>query len=47
MKETVANCIAYLEWRMSVRDRASNYVVMAEGYFLAVIRLIESCLSQA
>lgn len=46
MKETAANCIAYLEWRMSVHDRAPNYVVMAEGYFLAVIRLIESLMQE-
>lgn len=33
---------AFLNWRMNENDRASNYGVMAEGYHLAAIRLLDS-----
>ena len=33
---------AFLNWRMNENDRASNYGVMAEGYHLASIRLLDS-----
>lgn len=35
---------AYLNWRMSEGDRASNYAAMGDGYKLAALRLIDSLL---
>lgn len=35
---------AYLNWRMSKDDRASNYAAMGEGYSHAALRLIDSLL---
>lgn len=35
---------AYLNWRMSKDDRASNYAAMGEGYAHAALRLIDSLL---
>ena len=33
---------AYLNWRMNKKDRAINYGAMAEGYYLAATRLLDS-----
>ena len=36
---------AYLNWRMRQLDRAHNYAVMADGYKLAAIRLLDSLIT--
>lgn len=35
---------AYLNWRMDKADRSLNYAMMAEGYWKAAIRLLDSLL---
>lgn len=36
---------AYLNWRMDKSDRSLNYAMMAEGYWKAAIRLLDSLLA--
>lgn len=40
----VTHSFAYINWRMSIDDRASNYESMAEGYKTASMRLLDSLL---